>query len=105
MVLSFKTYNYKIIKLFLIKVLWPLVAYLNIYCKEPVNLPLKKIRFTVNRSYHVTSKSKEHYEIKTYNVLLDLPLVLNSIQNLKKFKIYLTSNLKTGLSLKIFKKF
>ena len=105
MVIKFKSYNYQIIKLFLIRIVWPLVSYLNLFCNKPINLPLKKVRFTVKRSYHVTSKSKEHFAIHTYRVNLKIPLVLNQISKLKFFITYLSLNLKSGLSLKIVKQF
>lgn len=105
MVLKLKTYNYRLIKLFFRQIFWPLVTYLNIFCKKPINLPLKTIRFTVKTSNHVTSKPKEHFEIQTYTICLNLPLRLNLKNTLAKFKLYLISNLKTGINLQILKKF
>ena len=105
MTLQFKSYNYNLIKKFLIQIVWPLITYLNLFCKKPTSLPLDKVRFTIKKAYHVNSKSNEHYEIKTYKVLIKLPLTKNKKKNLKKFYKFLVTNLKTGLSLKIVKNF
>lgn len=38
----------------------------------PIPLPTKSRRFTVNRSPHVASKSKEHFELNTHKRLIDI---------------------------------
>jgi small subunit ribosomal protein S10 len=38
----------------------------------PIPLPTRIRRFTVNRSPHVDSKSKEHFEMRTHKRLIDI---------------------------------
>ena len=38
----------------------------------PVPLPTKRVRYTVHRSIHVNSKSREQFEHKTHTRLLDI---------------------------------
>ncbi len=41
-------------------------------CVGPLPLPTRLERFTVHRSPHVNSKSKEHFEMRTHKRLLDI---------------------------------
>ena len=38
----------------------------------PVPLPTKRERFTVNRSPHIDSKSREQFELRTHKRLIDI---------------------------------
>ena len=38
----------------------------------PIPLPTKKEKFTVNKSPHVDKKSRDQFEIRTHNRLLDI---------------------------------
>ncbi|KXK26178.1 MAG: 30S ribosomal protein S10 [candidate division WS6 bacterium OLB20] len=38
----------------------------------PIPLPTKRRRFTVHKSPHVDSKSKEHFELNTHKRLIDI---------------------------------
>ena len=38
----------------------------------PVPLPTKRVRYTVHRSIHINSKSREQFEHKTHTRLLDI---------------------------------
>lgn len=105
MILKFKTFNHKIVQLYLIKVLWPLVDYLNITCKLPVNKPLQSKSFIIKKSPHVNSKSAEEFKLTIYSLSISLPTVSNLISDLRKFRIYILFNLKTGFTLQILKKF
>ena len=40
--------------------------------REPIPLPTKKEKFTVNKSPHVDKKSRDQFEIRTHNRLLDI---------------------------------
>lgn len=40
--------------------------------KGPIPLPLRIERFTVNRSPHIDKKSREQFEIRTHQRLLDI---------------------------------
>ena len=52
----------------------------------PLPLPTRIERFTVHRSPHVNSKSKEHFEMRTHKRLIDIhspsDSVLESLRNL-----------------------
>ena len=40
--------------------------------RGPIPLPTKKEKFTVNKSPHVDKKSRDQFEIRTHNRLLDI---------------------------------
>ena len=40
--------------------------------RGPIPLPTKKEKFTVNKSPHVDKKSRDQFEIRTHNRLLDM---------------------------------
>ena len=40
--------------------------------RGPIPLPTKKEKFTVNKSPHVHKKSRDQFEIRTHNRLLDI---------------------------------
>ena len=40
--------------------------------RGPIPLPTKKEKFTVNKSPHVYKKSRDQFEIRTHNRLLDI---------------------------------
>ena len=40
--------------------------------RGPIPLPTKKEKFTVNKSQHVDKKSRDQFEIRTHNRLLDI---------------------------------
>lgn len=40
--------------------------------RGPIPLPLRKSRYTVNRSPHIDKKSREQFEIRTHKRLIDI---------------------------------
>ena len=42
------------------------------FISGPIPLPTKKEKFTVNKSPHVDKKSRDQFEIRTHNRLLDI---------------------------------
>lgn len=54
--------------------------------RGPIPLPTRIERFTVLRSPHIDKKSREHFEVRTHNRVLDIidwtPLTMETLGNL-----------------------
>jgi small subunit ribosomal protein S10 len=62
----------------------------------PIPLPTKIAKFTVQKSVHVDKKSREQFETRTYNRLLDiLEPTAKTVDELKRL------NLPAGVDIKI----
>jgi small subunit ribosomal protein S10 len=68
--------------------------------KSIINLPLIIKKYTVNRSPHVFSKSKEQFELRTWRkvIILDNKSSIFYVKNLNKF---LVKFIKTDVNIKI----
>lgn len=97
----FKSFNSNIILLFIEKRLKPLLKLLGVSGLSIINLPTQKKKYTMNRSPHVFSKSKEQFELKYYTKLVNIPLKKGSVVNFVKFEKLLMSNIVNGLSIKV----
>lgn len=62
----------------------------------PIPLPTKIEKITVNKSVHVDKKSREQFELRTYNRLLDIvEPTAKTVDELKRL------NLAAGIDIKI----
>jgi len=73
---------------------------LNINLKGMVNLPRKQKIFTLLKSPHVHSKSKDQFKIVIHKRLFKLVLSLESKMKIIKFRNSIIENLPTGISIK-----
>jgi small subunit ribosomal protein S10 len=107
-----KSYNIRLLNLFIKKFLFHERTFLNpsdkITVKGPINLPKKIKKYTVIRSPHVYSLSREQFEIITHRRLIVLKNEKNSMLSLKsRLKLYdfyrkgLYRYLPIGVSIKI----
>jgi small subunit ribosomal protein S10 len=97
-----KSFHYKIFKLSLLKILEK-INYLNINSSKIIPLPIKLKRFTVLRSPHIDKKSREQFEIKTFNRLLVIkynPLNIDEKYKIN-FLINFIKNSCAGIQIKI----
>ncbi|MGP1911247.1 MAG: 30S ribosomal protein S10 [Candidatus Hodgkinia cicadicola] len=44
----------------------------NVFIKQSASLPIKIMRYTVNKSPHIDKKSRDQFEIRTYTKVLDV---------------------------------
>jgi ribosomal protein S10 len=85
LVLNFKTYN-------------------CISVKGPISLPVEYKRFTVLRSPHVNKLSREQFELRTYTKMVEVTIDNKNVRIGELLEKYESSNLPTGLSLRVIKK-
>jgi small subunit ribosomal protein S10 len=108
-----KSYNIRLLNLFIKKFLSYERTFLNsldkIVVKGPINLPKKIKKYTVIRSPHVYSLSREQFETITHRRLIVLKNEKTSILNLNsRLKLHdfyrraLYRHLPIGISIKIF---
>ena len=79
----------------------PIADKLGLEISSVVNLPIRKKIYTMNRSPHVFSKSKESFELRTFSKVVKFSKNTGSIVNLLKFEKLITTNLVSGLSFSI----
>ena len=73
----------------------------GIVLKGMVSLPKKQKVFTVLKSPHVHSKSKDQFKITIYKRLFKFPVFFISKPNIIKFRSFIVENLPVGISVKI----
>jgi len=98
--IKLQSYNSRLINNY-IKFLKKEASLFNIVLEGPVFLPKNTKRFTVIRSPHVFSKSKEQFELKVFKYLLKVNISKNSKLNFKFFQKFLINNIISGIGLKI----
>ena len=96
-----KSFNSRIVALFVENRIKPLADKLNLKILSVVNLPTRKKIYTMNRSPHVFSKSKESFELKTFSKLIRISFNGGSLIYILKLEKLLTKNLVNGLSIQI----
>lgn len=86
-ILKFKSFHKHNLNIIMHKILQKTRAF-GFFTKGYVSLPTKIQRFTVLRSPHVDKKSREQFEIKTYNKLLIAHFNVNSFFDRQRVKLY-----------------
>ena len=95
-----KSFNSRTASLFVSRRIKPIAEKLGFEKFSVVNLPTRKKIYTMNKSPHVFSKSKESFELKTFTKLITFSF-RGSLFNLLKLEKLLTKNLVNGLSIQI----
>lgn len=96
-----KSFNSSIISLFTDTRIKPIAEKLNLSVSSIVNLPTRKKIYTMNRSPHVFSKSKESFELRTFSKLITISFNKDSLISILKFEKLLAKNVVNGLSVQI----
>jgi len=96
-----KSFNSSIISLFTDTRIKPIAEKLNLSVSSIVNLPTRKKIYTMNRSPHVFSKSKESFELRTFSKLITISFNKDSLISILKFEKLLAKNIVNGLSVQI----
>lgn len=95
------SFNPAILSLYVSTRIQPIAEKLGLNVSSVVNLPVRKKIYTMNRSPHVFSKSKESFELRTFSKVIEFSKNTGSIVNILKFEKLITSNLVSGLSFSI----
>jgi len=95
------SFNSSILSLFISTRIIPIASKLGFNIASIVNLPTRKKIYTMNRSPHVFSKSKESFELRSFSKIVDISLSKTSIINILKFEKLISINLVNGLSISV----
>lgn len=100
--IKLKSFHYKILKLSLVKILAK-IQMLKIFSFKIINLPIKIKRYTVLRSPHIDKKSREQFEMKTFNRLLVINYDFSNIDDTYKINFFINyiKNSCAGIQMKI----
>jgi len=98
MQITLKSFNIEIISLFLETRIKPILKKLGLSFSV-ISLPTVKKIYTMNKSPHVFSKSKESFEFKTFSKLIIISSKNSSKIELFKFERLINKNIVNGLNI------
>jgi ribosomal protein S10 len=101
MVITVKSFNKSLINNFCSSLINKSKSF-NIDLKGVVNMPKKQKIFTMLKSPHVHSKSKDQFKVVIYKRLFRFPLFFVSKVKVIKFRKFITENLPVGISVEFY---